>query len=592
MLADHVHQRHDHRLVVTRARSHMFRITSHIEDDLVVKVEGCLAGPCVPALATYWRDATNTGLGVRLDLTDACHVDRDGRELLARMHHAGVRIIARGCAMRELVSEIAHSGATRALIGLLLATIFTVACTVGPNYKRPTIDTPVSFRGANTAIAADAAQSFAHLKWFEVFRDDTLTQLVNAALQQNFELRIAAERVLQARALYRITGAERYPSVLASVDGTATRFPQSGATVGIPAGADRTVSYLQAGFSVGWELDVWGRVRRLNEAARAQYLATEEARRGVITTLVADVTQTYLALRTLDFELEIAKRTRDVAGDSVRLTDARRTRGVASALDVRQAEQLFFTSTGQIASLEREIAQVENALSLLLGRMPGDVTRGRPLDAFEAPPAVPAGLPSALLERRPDVRQAEQQLVAANAQIGVAKADYFPRISLTGFFGVQSQALSSLLSGPAGFVTATLGAAAPVLNWERTKGNVQLAESLHREAIVQYERTVFSAFREVSDALAAYNKTREQRGEFERLVTTLRDAARISNERYQGGLDSYLPVLDAQRNLFLRETELARIRQLELNAIVELYRALGGGWSPDMTSTTTEEDHG
>jgi NodT family efflux transporter outer membrane factor (OMF) lipoprotein len=402
---------------------------------------------------------------------------------------------------------------------------------------------------------------------------------VKTALQQNFELRIAAERVLQARAAYGITRAAQFPSVDVSAEETATRASQKGA-IGVPAGVDTDVSYTQAGFSLGWELDVWGRLRRLSEAARAQYLATEEARRGVVTTLVADVSETYLALRALDLELEIAKRTRDVANDSLRLTETRRASGVASALDVRQAEQLLFTATGQIASIEREIAQAENALSLLLGHVPGDVPRGRPLEALQAPPTVPAGLPSALLERRPDIRRAEQELVAANAQIGAAKAEYFPRISLTGFFGAQSRALTDRLRGPARLATAGVGAAGPVFNAGRTRGNVKLAEAIHREALVNYQRVIYTAFRDVSDGLAAYTKTSEQRTQQERLVEALTASSQLARQRYQGGLDSYLPVLDAQRNLFQGELELARLRQQQLASVVLLYRALGGGWSP------------
>jgi multidrug efflux system outer membrane protein len=272
-------------------------------------------------------------------------------------------------------------------------------------------------------------------------------------------------------------------------------------------------------------------------------------------------------------------RTRDVATDSLRLTEARRTRGAASGLDVRQAEQLLYTATGQIASIDREIAQAENGLSLLLGQLPGDVPRGRPLEAFEAPPAVPAGLPSALLERRPDIRQAEQELIAANAQIGAARAEYFPRISLTGFFGGQSRALSDLLSGPARLASAGLGATAPIFNAGRTRGNVRLAEAIHREALVNYERVIYTAFRDVADALAAHTNTGEQRRQQERLVETLRESTQLSRQRYEGGLDSYLPVLDAQRNLFQGELELAQLRQRELASIVQLYRALGGGWS-------------
>ena len=464
-----------------------------------------------------------------------------------------------------------------------IAALTFTSCTLGPNYKRPEVRMPAQFRGSASTEAAAGQASIADVKWSELFRDDTLTALVSAALQENFEVRIAAERVLQARAAYGITRADQFPSADASVDLAAARASKEGANRAIPRGADTSVSYVQAGFSFAWEIDVWGRLRRLTEAARAQYLATEEARRGVVTTLIADTTENYLALRALDLELDIAKRTRDLATESLRLTEARRAQGAASGLDVRQAEQLLFTTTGRIASLERAIAQTENALSLLLGRLPGDIQRGRPLDALEAPPEVPAGLPSALLERRPDIRRAEQELIAANAQIGAARAEFFPRISLTGLLGVQSRALTDLLSGPAVVATGGLGAAAPIFNAGRTRSNVRLAEAVQREAVVNYQRAIYAAFRDVADSLAARTKTREQRAEHERLVAALREAARLSTERYRGGLDSYLPVLDAQRNLFEGELELARLRQLELSAVVQLYRALGGGWSKETT---------
>jgi multidrug efflux system outer membrane protein len=457
------------------------------------------------------------------------------------------------------------------------ASVVLASCTLGRDYSRPAIETPATYR---SAAPQTSAASLADVQWFDLFRDDTLTQLVKGALQENFEVRIAAQRVLQARAAYGITRGSQFPSVDVSAGVTAARSSQVGANRGIPADVNTDVSYTQAGFSLGWELDVWGRLRRLSEAARAQYLATEEARRGVITTLVADVSENYLALRGLDLELEIARRTREVANDNLRLTEARRTSGVASALDVRQAEQLLFTATGQIASIEREIALSENALSLLLGHAPGDIPRGRPLEALQAPPAVPAGLPSALLERRPDIRRAEQELIAANAQIGAAKAEYFPRISLTGFLGGQSRALTDLLSGPARLATAGVSAAAPVFNAGRTRNNVKLAEAIHGEAIVNYQRVIYTAFRDVSDGLAAYTKTTEQRTQQEQLVQALSESARLATQRYQGGLDSYLPVLDAQRNLFGGELELARLRQQELSSLVQLYRALGGGWTP------------
>ena len=452
----------------------------------------------------------------------------------------------------------------------------TAACTMGRNYSRPAVETPAVHRGAP---AGASAESLADLQWFELFRDETLTGLVRSALERNFELRIAAERVLQARAALGISRADRFPTVGVSADVVAARSSRRGATGAIPDGADTDVSYTQAGFSLNWELDVWGRIRRLNEAARAQYLATEEARHGVITTLVADVSETYLVLRGLDLELEIARRTRDAATDALRLTEVRREGGVASGLDVRQAQQLLFTATGQIAAIEREIALTENALSLLLGRAPGDVPRGGALTVLQAPPAVPAGLPSQLLERRPDIRRAEQELIAANAQIGVARAEYFPRISLTGFLGGQSRALTDLLSSPARLATAGLGAAAPVFDGGRRRGNVQLAEAIHREALVSYERTIVAALRDVADGLAARERTVQQRQEQERLVAALNESVRLSTDRYRGGLDSYLPVLDAQRNLFQGDLELARLRQRELASVVQIYRALGGGWS-------------
>ena len=463
---------------------------------------------------------------------------------------------------------------------VLVAAVATASCALGPNYKRPAVAVPSEFRNVSSpAGLTGGSESLADLQWFELFRDDALTGLVKTALQENFELRIAAERVLQARAVLGITNADRFPSIDASASMNAARLSSTGANRAIPNGVDTDVSYIQAGFSLGWELDVWGRVRRLTEAARAQYLATEEARRGVITTLVADVSERYLALRALDLELEIATRTRDAGTESLRLTQARRERGVASGVDVRQAEQLLFTATGQIASLEREIAQEENALSLLLGRAPGEVPRGRSLEAFAAPPRVPAGLPSALLERRPDIRRAEQELIAANARIGAARAEYFPRISLTGFLGAQSRALSDLLSGPARLANASAGAIAPVFNAGRTRGNVKVAEAVQREAVVNYQRAIYTALGDVSDSLAGYTKTTEQRAQQERLVDALRESSRLSTERYRGGLESYLPVLDAQRNLFQGELDLARLRQRELSSIVQLYRALGGGWT-------------
>jgi NodT family efflux transporter outer membrane factor (OMF) lipoprotein len=457
-----------------------------------------------------------------------------------------------------------------------LPMLLLASCAVGPNYKRPVVPVPPQYRSAEQPATAP---SLADTKWFDLFQDDVLKQLVTTALERNFDIRIAAERVLQARAQLGVTRSDQFPTLDANAQFVANRGSSAGQIVFIPRGTNLDVSYTQAGFSLGWELDLWGRLRRLTEAARAQYLASEESRHGVITTLISDVTSTYFSLRELDLELEIAKKTRTVAEDGLRLTRLRHGEGAATGLDVRQAEQFLYTATAHIASIEREIAQTENALSFLLGNNPGEVPRGKALEAFQGPSQVPAGLPSALLERRPDIRQAERTLIAANAQIGAARAQYFPQISLTGFLGGQSRALTDLFSGPARSWNIAPAATFPIFNANRIRSTVRFTEAQQREALITYEKTIQNAFREVSDGLVGYRKTVEQRSQQELMVVALREAERLSTLRYRGGLDSYLQVLDSQRNLFQGELTLARLRQQELSSVVLLYRALGGGWS-------------
>lgn len=468
----------------------------------------------------------------------------------------------------------------RRLASVVAITALSAGCTMGPHYVRPSIDVPAAYREPVPAAGEDAASAagLADTAWVELFHDDALTSLVKTALTRNADVRIAAERVLQARERFHVTSADRWPTLDAGLSGTANQRSEVGAAI-VPAGVPRQIDTVRGSFNIGWEVDVWGRVRRLQESARARYLATEEARHGVLTTLVADVSQTYLALRSLDAQLEIAQRTRGLAADGFRLTDLRRARGVATALDVRQAEQLQLTVDGQIAGLERAIAQTENALSVLLAMPPGDIARGQALAVMPLPPSVPAGLPSSLLERRPDIRQAEQQLIAVNAEIGVARAQFFPRISLTGVLGVESRSLGNVLTARAGLFTLTGQAVAPIFNAGRNRANLRLAESAQRELVVNYEQSIHQALREVSDALIAYRTTTAQRETQGRLVASLRDASRLSLQRYQGGLDSYLQVLDAQRTLFQSELGLAALQQQALGAVVELYRALGGGWS-------------
>lgn len=461
------------------------------------------------------------------------------------------------------------------MVAVVLAVMASTSCAVGPNYTRPAVDVPPQFRNAPDTQAS--AASLADSKWFELFQDDELKQLVTTAMQQNFDLRIASERVLEARAHYGIQKSAFFPELDATGQFTSQRLSALGAFP-YPAGFNTAASYSQAGFSLSWELDLWGRLRRLNEAARAQYLASEETRRGVLTTLIADVTTAYFGLREKDLELDIAQRTKQNADKGLQLTTLRHKRGAATGLDVHQAEQFLYTATAQIAAAERGIGQTEDQLSLLVGKSPGAIPRGKALEQFALPPEVPAGLPSALLERRPDIRSAEASLIAANAEIGAAKAEYFPQVSLTGFLGGQSRELMNLFTGPARLWTFAPSAALPIFTAGRLRNNVRLTKAQQQEALLVYQKTIQNAFREVSDALIAYRKTAEQRQQEELLVKALRETERLSNLRYRGGLDSYLQVLDAQRNLFQGELALAQLRRDELVAVVELYRALGGGW--------------
>ena len=460
-------------------------------------------------------------------------------------------------------------------IALLSASLLITGCAVGPNYKRPDVTPPAQFRGTTEP---PAPASLADTKWFDLFKDEKLTALVNTALAQNYDLRIASARVLQARAELGITRSQSLPTVNANGQFSVTRGSSVGSITFIPKGTPLDAAYHTEGFSLGWELDVWGRIRRLTEAARAQYFATEEARRGVITTLVSDVTSNYFNLREADLELTIANQTTEIAANGLRLTTLRKNGGTSTLLDVRQAEQFLYTATAQIAAAHRQIEQNENLLSLLLAKNPQAIDRGKELNELTAPPAIPAGLPADLLARRPDIRAAEQSLIAANANIGAAKAQYFPQIELTGLLGAQSRALTSLFTGPARDWNFTPSVTLPLFNAGRIRNGVRLTEAQKQEALVGYEKSIQTAFREVSDALVNYHRTAEQRAQQELLVKALQDSVRLSNLRYTGGLDSYLQVLDAERNLFQGNLALARLKRDELVSIVSLYRALGGGW--------------
>lgn len=463
----------------------------------------------------------------------------------------------------------------RILSAVLL--LSAAGCKVGPNYQRPVTALPDQFRGVPTP-AAPTEPSLADTKWENLFDDQTLNGIVNNALAHNFDLRIAYARVEQARAQLGITRANQLPFFDLSGGLTTGQSSSIGSVSFIPAGTNLSTTYSQVGLGLSWELDIWGRLRRLTEAARAQYLASDEGRRFVTVTLVSDTITAYLQLLEQDSELRIGQQTRELAQNSLRLVELRRTGGAATGLDVSQAEQLLYTATAQIAAAQRTIAQTEDTLSLLQGSAPSDQPRGRKLEDVPAPAQAPAGLPSQLLARRPDIRQAEQNLIAANAQIGAARALYFPQISLTALAGGQSRALSQLLSGPAQLLSFAPGLALPVFHGGQVRNQVRLTEAQERELLATYQRTIYTALRETSDALISLDRTREQRTQQEQLVRALNNSVRLSELRYRGGLDSYLQVLDAQRNQFTGELALAQLRLQERLAVVQLYRALGGGW--------------
>ena len=452
----------------------------------------------------------------------------------------------------------------------MIATLVTAGlvsgCAVGPNYARPEVPTPAAFR-ADTA-QADLA-SLADVKWFELFKDERLQEMIRTALVQNFDLRSAVVRVELARANLGITRADQFPTIEASAGTTAAAQRRSGQS--------RTFGTV-AGDLLSFEIDVWGRLRRATEAARADLLASDHFRKAVITTLVSDVASAYFNLLELDMELAIARRTLQLREDSLTIIRDRERGGLGTLLEVRQGEQLVHAAAQVIPDVEQLIEQTENQISLLLGGSPTAVPRGRSLIDQEQPPAVPGGLPSALLDRRPDILVAEQNLVAANAIIGVAKAAYFPRISLTGFLGVQSNALSSLFSGPARIWQFVPQVTQPIFNAGRLRSNVRLATAQQELALIEYQRVIHTAFREVSDALIQHQKVREVRAQQQLLVATLLDRSRLSYVRYRGGIDTLLNALDADRDLFDAERRLAQTRRNELLAMVQLYRALGGGW--------------
>jgi outer membrane protein, multidrug efflux system len=456
---------------------------------------------------------------------------------------------------------------------LLVFMGLSCGCAVGPNYRKPGVNVPPVYRGVTPEeVAKGEVRSLADEKWWEVFQDEQLNELIKTALQQNYDARIAATRIVQARAQLGITRADQFPTIAADAEASNQRSPRSKFLPAFETSANRVVG------SLAWDLDFWGKYRRATEAARADLVASEWARREVITSLIANLAAGYFQLRALDLQLEISQRTLASRRDSLRLTSLLAQGGSTSMLDVRQAEQLVFTAASEVPILEQQIEQEENFISTLLGNNPAAVPRGRKLTEQEHPPTVPAGLPSSLLERRPDIRQAEEQLISANAQIGIARAAYFPQISLTATAGYQSSALTSLFSGPAGLWNFGGALTQPIFTAGRLRSKVRLTEARQQEFLLRYEQTIQGAFRDVSDSLVAYRKTQEFRQQQELLVASAQDASRLSHMRYNGGVASYLEVLTNETNYFSAELSLAQAQLNELLALVQLYNALGGGW--------------
>jgi len=440
----------------------------------------------------------------------------------------------------------------------------------------PAVQTPSTFRG-DPAPQPDP-QTIANLKWFEVFQDEKLQELIREALAHNYDLREAVARVDAARASYGITRSDQFPTIAASTDVINQRQSRSSAfDLPEPIKRDRSFGSVLLNL-LTYEIDIWGRLRKATAAAKADLLATDEARLAVVTTLVSDVATAYFNLREFDFELEISRRTLASREESLRIIKLRQQRGVATMLEVRQAEELVYNATEVIPALEQSIQQTENLLSFLTGRIPSSIARGLSLIDQPMPPGIPAGLPSDLLERRPDIRAAENSLIAANARIEVARKEFFPRISISAFLGYESGQISSLFSGSRSVWNVFPQVSQPIFTGGRLKSNVRLSQAEREFLLVDYQKTVQDAFREVSDSLIAYQKIREVRTQRTLLVETLRDRSRLSYLRYTGGVATLLDALDADRELFEAERSLALARRDELVSVVQVYKALGGGW--------------
>jgi multidrug efflux system outer membrane protein len=454
------------------------------------------------------------------------------------------------------------------VLGLTLA-----GCAIGPNYKRAAIDAPAGFRDATNQVSAN---SLADLPWWGVFKDPVLKDLIHVALTNNYDLRITLTRVDQARALQAQARSQFMPQV--GYQGEAARGRNTFLTVPTPTGG-QTLNAFLGGFGAVWEIDLWGRVRRMNEAARANYMASQEGRRSVMISLVSGVARAYFELLELDEQLVIATRTRDSYERTYKLFDDQHAGGLASGLELSRAKLALSSVSANIPEIERQIALKENEINTLLGRNPGPLPRTSTLLAQELPVEIPVGLPSELIERRPDIRMAEERVRGANAEVGISIGDFFPRVGLTTFYGGESSQLHNLVSTSANTWSLAASAAGPLFTGGRLTGRYRQSMAAREEAKLDYQQTALSAFREVSDALISHRRFEEERAEQAEAVNAGRKAVTIASDRYKEGKASYFEVLEAQQQLFPAENTLSRMEAGRLLAVVQLYKALGGGWS-------------
>ena len=479
-----------------------------------------------------------------------------------------------------MLNRVQNRFVTRSGWILLLSASMLSGCAVGPNYHRPAVQTPPAFHGPDQSQQLQPqSASIADLPWWQVFHDPQLQELIRTALKQNYDLQLAVERVNAARAQVGITRSNEFPQVSLDPNFSGGKTDQNIKS-----------NVFQLAGDVVFQVDLFGRYRRETEAARAQLLGTKDAQQTVVLTLVSDVASDYFLLRDLDLQLQITQDTVRTQEDSVKLTQLRLQHGIATTLDVLQARQVLDIANAQIPDLERQIGQTEDAINILLGKYPDNVPRGQPLgietpdgwtwnESF--PPQIPVGLPSELLERRPDIREAEQNLVAANANIGVAKAMFFPQISLLGSGGAafgHSQFPGSHIPAPLGVGTYAAALSQPVFEGGALRNNLRYARSEERQALIGYQQTIQRAFGDVSDSLIGYDKYRSVRERQEQSVKDLQESVNVSLMRYKGGTTTYLSVLDSQRSLFTAELTLAQARNSEYQSLVQLYKSLGGGW--------------